>query len=116
MFRVRRSVCLGSSGVGKTTLINRLLGQDKLDTREVSGTGEGVHTTSRRHLLVLDQGAMLIDTPGMRELGLLDVSEGIGESFAEIRDLSRGLPLLRLHPHPGTRLCDPDVPGKRGVE
>ena len=79
---------LGSSGVGKTTLINRLLGQDKLDTREVSGTGEGVHTTSRRHLLVLDQGAMLIDTPGMRELGLLDVSEGIGESFAEIRDLS----------------------------
>ncbi|MDP1992543.1 MAG: ribosome small subunit-dependent GTPase A [Syntrophales bacterium] len=80
---------LGSSGVGKTTLINRLLGQDKFDTREVSGTGEGVHTTARRHLFVLDQGTMLIDTPGMRELGLLDVSEGIDKSFAEIHDLSR---------------------------
>ncbi|MCL5808432.1 MAG: ribosome small subunit-dependent GTPase A [Deltaproteobacteria bacterium] len=80
---------LGSSGVGKTTLINRLLGQDRFDTEAVSVTGEGVHTTARRHLLVLDQGAMLIDTPGMRELGLLDVSEGIGGSFAEIRDLSR---------------------------
>jgi ribosome biogenesis GTPase len=79
---------LGSSGVGKTTLINRLLGQDVLDTKAVSGTGEGVHTTARRQLLVLDNGAMLIDTPGMRELGLLGVKEGFEDSFSDIRDLS----------------------------
>jgi ribosome biogenesis GTPase / thiamine phosphate phosphatase len=77
---------LGSSGVGKTTLINRLLGREALETRAVSGTGEGVHTTSRRQLLVLDNGAMLIDTPGMRELGLLGTSEGLDDTFAEIRD------------------------------
>jgi ribosome biogenesis GTPase len=79
---------LGSSGVGKTTLINRLLGKDALDTKAVSETGEGVHTTSRRQLLVLDNGAMLIDTPGMRELGLLGTSEGLDDSFSDIHDLS----------------------------
>jgi len=84
-----RTFCLlGSSGVGKTTLINRLLGQDRYDTRAVSATGEGVHTTARRHLLLLDQGAMLIDTPGMRELGLLGAGEGMDGSFAEIQRLS----------------------------
>jgi ribosome biogenesis GTPase / thiamine phosphate phosphatase len=75
---------LGSSGVGKTTLVNRLLGRDALDTRAVSGTGEGVHTTARRQLLVLDHGAMLIDTPGMRELGLLVTGDGLDDTFAGI--------------------------------
>ena len=79
---------LGSSGVGKTTLINRLMGQDALDTRAVSGTGEGVHTTARRQLLLLDNGAMLIDTPGMRELGLLGASDAVADSFADVNDLS----------------------------
>ena len=79
---------LGSSGVGKTTLINRLIGRDAFDTKAVSGTGEGVHTTARRHLLVLDSGAMLVDTPGMRELGLLGASDGVDDSFADIHDLS----------------------------
>lgn len=79
---------LGSSGVGKTTLINRLLGREVYDTRAVSGTGEGVHTTARRQLLVLDNGAMLIDTPGMRELGLLGAGEAVEDSFSEIRDLA----------------------------
>jgi ribosome biogenesis GTPase len=77
---------LGSSGVGKTTLVNRLIGHDSFATRAVSGTGEGVHTTARRQLLLLDDGTMLIDTPGMRELGLLGASEGVGDTFAEIRD------------------------------
>ncbi len=77
---------LGSSGVGKTTLVNRLIGSDALDTRAVSGTGEGVHTTARRQLLLLDSGAMLIDTPGMRELGLLGAGEGVADTFAEIRE------------------------------
>ena len=84
-----RTYCLlGSSGVGKTTLINRLIGQDAFDTKAVSGTGEGTHTTSRRQLIVLSQGAMLIDTPGMRELGLLGVSDGVNQGFEDILLLS----------------------------
>ena len=79
---------LGSSGVGKTTLINRLVGQDAFDTKAVSGTGEGIHTTARRQLIVLEQGALLIDTPGMRELGILGASDGLDDSFTDIRDLS----------------------------
>jgi ribosome biogenesis GTPase len=80
---------LGSSGVGKTTLINRLIGRDVLDTQAVSETGEGTHTTTRRQLLVLNNGAMLIDTPGMRELGLLGAGDAVDDSFSEIRNLSR---------------------------
>jgi len=84
-----RTYCLlGSSGVGKTTLLNRLIGQDAFDTKAVSGTGEGIHTTSRRQLIVLNQGSMLIDTPGMRELGLLGVNEGINQGFEDIVQLS----------------------------
>ena len=84
-----RTYCLlGSSGVGKTTLLNRLIGQDAFDTKAVSGTGEGIHTTARRQLIVLNQGSMLIDTPGMRELGLLGVSEGVNQGFEDIVRLS----------------------------
>ena len=79
---------LGSSGVGKTTLINQLIGEDFFDTNTVSATGEGVHTTARRHLIVLEQEALLIDTPGMRELGLLEGSEGMAENFEEIYELA----------------------------
>ncbi len=84
-----KTYCLiGSSGVGKSTLINRLMGEDRLETKGVSVTGEGTHTTSRRQLLLQDNGAMLIDTPGMREFGLLGTSDGLDESFSEIHDLS----------------------------
>jgi ribosome biogenesis GTPase len=78
---------LGSSGVGKTTLINQLLGQDALQTGAVSGTGEGRHTTTRRHLIALANGALLIDMPGMRELGILSAGEGLDDSFADITEL-----------------------------
>ena len=79
---------LGSSGVGKTTLINRLIGHGAFDTKAVSETGEGTHTTARRQLIVLEQGAMLIDTPGMRELSLLDASDGVDQTFEDISELS----------------------------
>jgi ribosome biogenesis GTPase len=79
---------LGSSGVGKTTLINRLMGQEAFDTKVVSSTGEGTHATSRRQLIVLSQGAMLIDTPGMREIGIVSASDGVNIGFEEVVGLS----------------------------
>ena len=81
---------LGSSGVGKTTLLNRLLGRDAFVTKAVSETGEGVHTTTRRYLLVLEGGAMLIDTPGMRELGLMGTAEGMKDTFTDLGELALG--------------------------
>lgn len=79
---------LGSSGVGKTTLINRLLGDGDLETGAVSHTGEGRHTTTRRHLMRLANGALLIDMPGMRELGMLGADIGIEETFADVAALA----------------------------
>lgn len=82
---------LGSSGVGKTTLLNHLIGRDAFETNLVRDKdGKGRHTTARRQLVVLDQGAMLIDTPGMRELGNIGVDTGIDESFSDILRLSKG--------------------------
>lgn len=84
-----RTYCLlGSSGVGKTTLINKLHGHAPLKTRTVSASGEGRHTTVRRQLIVLEQGAMFVDTPGMREVGILAASEEMAESFNDILELS----------------------------
>ncbi len=90
LFSGRTYCLLGSSGVGKTTLINRLIGCDAFVTSTVSRTGEGVHTTSRRQLLMLDGGAMLIDTPGIRELGLLEADDGLDDTFADIHEQSAG--------------------------
>jgi len=64
------------------------LGREIFGTKTVSGTGEGVHTTSRRQLIVLDQGAMLIDTPGMRELGIIGAGDGVNTGFEEFAVLS----------------------------
>jgi ribosome biogenesis GTPase len=79
---------LGSSGVGKTTLVNRLLGRETFGTGAVSATGEGTHTTTRRQLVVLAQGAMLVDTPGMRELGMAGAGEEVATGFDEIAALA----------------------------
>jgi ribosome biogenesis GTPase len=80
---------LGSSGVGKTTILNRLIGQAAFATGVVrSFDGKGRHITARRQLTVLETGAMLIDTPGMRELGALGLGDGIAEEFADIVELA----------------------------
>jgi len=80
-----RTYCLlGSSGVGKSTLINQLINHRILETKVVSGTGEGRHTTVRRELIILENGAMLIDNPGMREFGILGADEGMNNSFADV--------------------------------
>lgn len=86
-----KTYCLvGSSGVGKTTLLNHIIGRDLFETNTVrTSDGKGRHTTAQRQLIVLDQGAMLIDTPGMRELGNIGVSSGLEESFSDIRGLSQ---------------------------
>jgi len=75
---------VGSSGVGKSTLINQLVGRERMETRSVSGTGEGRHTTVRRELIRLDGGALVIDNPGMREFGILGAESGIANSYSGI--------------------------------
>ncbi|ACH39789.1 ribosome small subunit biogenesis GTPase RsgA [Citrifermentans bemidjiense Bem] len=79
---------VGSSGVGKSTLINQLIGLEKLETKSVSESGEGRHTTVRRELIRLDSGALVIDNPGMREFGILGAAEGLGVSHSDITTLS----------------------------
>ena len=81
---------LGSSGVGKSTMINRLLGEDRFATSAVSdaGAGRGRHTTTARELVRLPGGALLIDTPGLRELGLWADDEGLDRTFEEIDRLA----------------------------
>jgi ribosome biogenesis GTPase len=92
MLESGRTYCLlGSSGVGKTTILNHLAGRGSFATAPVRDyDGKGRHTTARRQLIVLDCGAMLIDTPGMRELGAIGMSDGIDESFADITALAAG--------------------------
>lgn len=79
---------IGSSGVGKSTLMNGLLGEDRLATNGLRNDDKGKHTTTRRELFLLKQGGMVIDTPGMRELGLWDIEEGLERSFADIEELA----------------------------
>ena len=76
---------LGSSGVGKTTLLNKLIGEKLFEVNEVrEKDSKGRHTTSRRQLICLESGSIFIDTPGMRELGNFAVPTGLEETFDEI--------------------------------
>ncbi len=80
---------LGSSGVGKTTLLNNIIGSEQFETQAVSKKqSKGRHTTTSRELVQLDNGASLIDTPGMRELGNMSIDAGIDETFSEIVELA----------------------------
>ena len=83
----KTGVLLGSSGVGKSTLINALLGEGRLATGEVREDGRGRHTTSHRELLLLPGGGVLIDTPGLRELQLWETDEGLEKAFADVTEL-----------------------------
>jgi ribosome biogenesis GTPase / thiamine phosphate phosphatase len=79
---------LGSSGVGKSSLVNRLLDDDVQATKELAEDGTGRHTTTARQLFRLPGGAMLVDTPGLREVQLWDADEGINEAFSDVDELA----------------------------
>jgi ribosome biogenesis GTPase / thiamine phosphate phosphatase len=81
---------VGSSGVGKSTLINSMLGIEKLKTNSVrEADSRGKHTTTRRELILLPEGGLLIDTPGMREFGLWDADNGFKQTFSEFGELEQ---------------------------
>jgi ribosome biogenesis GTPase / thiamine phosphate phosphatase len=85
----RTGAMLGSSGVGKSTIINRLVGADLLRTQEArTADSRGRHTTTHRELVTLPGGGLIIDTPGMRELQLWDASDAVRETFDDIEALA----------------------------
>lgn len=79
---------LGSSGVGKSTLLNKLAGKDLQKTMSSSEKGKGKHTTTHRQLFVLPGGALLIDTPGLKEIQLWDAEEGMEDAFEDIENMA----------------------------
>ena len=87
----RKTYCLlGSSGVGKTTLLNNLIGEEISKTKTISDkTNKGRHATTSRQLHILNNGAMIVDTPGMRELGNIAVESGLEQTFDEIAELGQ---------------------------
>jgi len=89
-FTPSKTYCLlGSSGVGKTTLLNNLISQELYKTQPIrEKDGRGRHTTTRRELIVLENGAIVVDNPGMRELGIISVESGLDNTFDEIAELS----------------------------
>jgi ribosome biogenesis GTPase len=85
------TICfIGSSGSGKSTLINRLIGREKLQTQEVrEDDSRGKHTTTHRELIPLESGGCVIDTPGLREIGLWETDSSIDDTFPDITELAQ---------------------------
>lgn len=87
----KTATVLGSSGVGKSTLINHLAGEELMTVQEIrEDDGKGRHTTTRRQLVVLPNGGVIIDTPGLRELQLWEAGEGFKGSFQDVEDIAAG--------------------------
>lgn len=85
----RTAALLGSSGVGKSTIVNALLGWERQQTREVRAADQrGRHTTTVRELLVTDSGALLIDSPGMRSVGMWDAEDGLADAFSDVESFA----------------------------
>jgi ribosome biogenesis GTPase len=84
----RTAALLGSSGVGKSTLVNALLGEELLATQEIREDGRGRHTTTHRQLVPLPDGGLVLDTPGMRELQLWDADSGLEAAFGDLESLA----------------------------
>ncbi len=103
---------LGSSGVGKSTLVNALLGEQIQKIGAVSeADGKGRHTTTHRELFLLDQGGILMDNPGMRELHLWGEEEDLNESFTDIEKLAQGCKFSDCQ-----HLSEPQCAVKQAVE
>lgn len=103
---------VGSSGVGKSTIINTLLGEDKIKTQEVRLTdSKGKHTTARRELYIIPSGGLIIDTPGMREFQLWETANVTGSAFREIEELS-----LKCKFSNCTHTVEPDCAIKEALE
>jgi ribosome biogenesis GTPase / thiamine phosphate phosphatase len=84
----RTVALLGSSGVGKSSLLNRLVGWERQDVRGIRADGRGRHTTTFRELVPLPDGGLVLDTPGMRELALWDAAGGVEDAFTDVADLA----------------------------
>jgi ribosome biogenesis GTPase len=84
----KTAALLGSSGVGKSTLVNALVDEELLATQQVRADGRGRHTTTHRQLVQLPGGGLALDTPGMRELQLWDAADGIDSAFADVQELA----------------------------
>ena len=86
----RTAALIGSSGVGKSTIVNRLVGEELMAVREIRDDDRGRHTTTSRHLVPLPSGGMLLDTPGMRTVMLWEGEEGLEQTFEDITALAAG--------------------------